>query len=364
MTLSDLWVLLKQDLNQTFRLTGARGKRTKQESAFKRFRPILLVALVGVAIIWAILSFIPAIGWSTFAAIVNDNLDIGAALFNFILLFSFIGSIMVSATTVGNSQRMEYLLTMPLTMRTVFLEKTILVILNNSILFLGIGLPIFIGLSIISVAPFAGLSVFVFAVLMLALVAIGVSIGGLFGLFFSRLLAGRRTLKQIGWFLGSSFAIIVYAVYYLTLYTSNGSDIFQWLFEIAQSLGLSSDISPGYAVSTLSLGVLIGAPLNTPDVSLAVLFVALSVGLAYANSYVSEIAHYSGWLASGSKRTSTDEPRTSHTTWNPQPFPGIRLNQILSVSMWYNIASIRREGRVLANYLIGPVRFVIFLVIP
>ena len=36
------------------------------------------------------------------------------------------------------------------------------------------------------------------------------------------------------------------------------------------------------------------------------------------------------------------------------------MNQITNVSMWYNITSVRREGRVLANYLIGPLRIVLW----
>jgi len=359
-----LLVLLRQDLNQLFRIRRTEGKRTEQESTFKRLRPLLFAVLIGAAIIWAILSIVPLFGWSSIALILLDNLDIGATLFNFILIISLIGSIMVSATTVGNSQRMEYLLTMPLAMRTVFLEKTIVVILNNAVLFLGIGVPVFIGLSIVSAAPLAFLSVVVFVVLILSLVTIGVSLGGLCGLLFSRLLAGRRTLKQVGWFLASSLSILVIVLYYYTLYTSNGSGVFEWLFELARSLGLSSRFTPGYPVSTLSLGILIGVPPNPADVLTGVVFIAFGLLLAHANSYVSELAHYSGWLASGSKRTSVKDVRKSHALWNPQPIPGFQFNQTVSVSIWYNISSIRREGRVLAQYLMGPIRFVIFLVLP
>jgi len=359
-----LIVLLRQDLNQLFRIRRTGGKRTEQESTFKRLRPLLFAVIIGVVIIWAILTVVPLFGWSRIALILLDNLDIGATLFNFILIISLLGSIMVSATTVGNSQRMEYLLTMPLTMRTVFLEKTIVVILNNAVLFLGIGIPVFIGLSIASYAPLAGFSVLIFSVLILSLVTIGVSFGGLLGLFFSRLLAGRRTLKQVGWFLGSSLAIIATAVYYYTFYTSDGAGVFEWVFELARSFGLSSRFSPGYPVSTLSLGILIGVSPNPVDALVGLFFIAFGLLLAYVNSYVSELAHYSGWLASGSKRTSAKDVRKTHTSWNPQPIPGMKFDQTVSVSIWYNISTIRREGRVLAQYLMGPIRFVIFLVLP
>ena len=44
------------------------------------------------------------------------------------------------------------------------------------------------------------------------------------------------------------------------------------------------------------------------------------------------------------------------------------MSPTTSASMWYNIASVRREGRVLANYLVGPLRmvlwFFLFLIAP
>ncbi|MHA2045619.1 MAG: hypothetical protein ACW99G_12550 [Candidatus Thorarchaeota archaeon] len=71
-----------------------------------------------------------------------------------------------------------------------------------------------------------------------------------------------------------------------------------------------------------------------------------------------------GLLAAGSKRSTKSTKPISHEVWNPQPFPRIKFNTAISVSIWYNLANIRREGRVLAQYLVGPVRFAIFLILP
>jgi hypothetical protein len=192
-----------------------------------------------------------------------------------------------------------------------------------------------------------------------------VSLGGLLGLLLSRLLAGRRTLKQIGWFLGTTVAILVSTLYYILIWTQDGgSGIFEGFFGILRSLGFASDISPGYAVSALSLNILVGAPLQLQDILLGVLFTIVAFELVYTNSIVSERAHYSGWLASGSKRSTKEEVRISHAAWDPQPIPGLRFNQTISVSIWYNISLIRREGRVLAQYLVGPMRMAIWFVIP
>jgi hypothetical protein len=97
---------------------------------------------------------------------------------------------------------------------------------------------------------------------------------------------------------------------------------------------------------------------------LMLIFLLLALGFVNLNAYVSEMAHYSGWLASGSKRTSKTKTPIAHGTWNPQTFPRIKFNTTISVSIWYNLANIRREGRVLAQYLVGPVRFAIFLIFP
>lgn len=365
MTLADILLLLRQDLNQTFRISGAKGKRTEQKSTFRRILRPLIFVVIAVVIIWAIVTIVPLFGWNVIADIVVADPGLGASIFNVILLFGFIGSIAVSANTVGNTYRMEYLLTMPIPMRTIFLEKTIIIILYNSMIWMVIGVPVFIGLSIVSTAPLAALSIPVFIVLLFSLITLGVSLGGLMGLLFSRLLAGRRTLKQIGWFLGTSLAIVASTIYYVFLWSSDGgSGIFEGIFEILRSLGFASDISPGYAVSALSLNILVGAPLQLQDILLGILFTVVAFELVYANSYVSEVAHYSGWLASGSKRSSKEEVRVTHSAWDPQPIPGFRFNQTISVSIWYNISSIRREGRVLAQYLVGPMRMAIWFVLP
>ncbi|MFX1369288.1 MAG: hypothetical protein ACFFAY_11855 [Promethearchaeota archaeon] len=364
MTLADLILLLREDLRKTFRLGRVKGKRTEQKSTFRRLLPIIAGVLISLFIIWLITIVVPLLGWSFLEELVSDNLGLGATIFNAILLFSFIGSIMVSSSTVGNSSKMEYILIMPLSMRTIFLEKTIYVILYNSVLWMFIGVSIFIGLSISSPTLLALVSVPVFIVLLLSIITIGVALGGLLGLLFSKLLARRRTLKQIGWFIGSAAAILVSVIYYYGLYSSDGGAFFQWLFTLADVFGLSSDLSPGYAVSALTLSVLMGIQVRIQDAVMAILFVIGGTILVYLNAVVSERAHYSGWLATGSKRTNKNAEVMKRANWDPQPIPGLVFNQTISVSIWYNIASIRREGRVLAQYLVGPLRFVIFLVLP
>jgi len=258
---------------------------------------------------------------------------------------------------------MEYLMTMPIALRTLFLEKNLLVTLYSSVFFLVIGTPIFIGLSLVSNAPLALLSIPTFAGMMLVLSTLGVAIGGLMGLLFSRLLAGRRRLKQIGWFIGTSLAVLASALYYYFIFLDEGfANIFPILFEIAESLGFTSGLSPGAATSSLALGFLVGEQIIINDVFLALLYGALAVLLLNLNAYVSETAHYSGWLASGSKRISKERVPISHETWNPQTIPWFKFNTATSVSIWYNITNIRREGRVFANYLVGPFRFVVFIV--
>jgi hypothetical protein len=362
-TLSDLWVLLKQDLTQSYRVSGAKGKRTEQKSAIRRlFAPIAAVAF-GILIIWGINWVVPQFGWEILDTLITENIGAGSSLFNILLLFSFIGSIMVSATTVGNASRMEYLMTMPISLRTLFLEKTIIVIFYSSMLFLVIGTPIFIGLSMVSNAPLAFLSIPTFLGMMLVLSTLGVSIGGLLGLLFSRILAGRRSLKQAGWFIVTSLAVFGSAIYYYFIFLDDGfANLFPILFEIAEALGFTSGISPGAATSARSLGFLVGEPIIINDVFLVLLYGAIAVLLVNLNAYVSETAHYSGWLASGSKRTSKTEVPISHDTWSPQTIPGFKFNTTTSVSIWYNITNIRREGRVLAQYLVGPLRFIIIII--
>lgn len=254
-------------------------------------------------------------------------------------------------------------MTMPISLRTLFLEKTIIVILYSSMLFLVIGTPIFIGLSMVSNAPFAVLSIPTFLGMMLVLSTLGVSIGGLVGLLFSRILAGRRRLKQIGWFIGTSMAVLASALYYYFIFLSDGfEDLFPILFEIAETLGFTSGLSPGAATSALTLGFVVGEPIIVNDLFLALFYGAIAVLLVNLNAYVSETAHYSGWLASGSKRTSKEKAPISHESWNPQTIPWFKFNTTTSVSIWYNITNIRREGRVFAQYLVGPLRFIVLII--
>ena len=365
MTLSDLYILLRQDLTQSFRVSKVKGKRTEQKRFLRRILYPLIVVIVASVIIFGIYWVTPLVGWSTIALFLYLNFGAGSTLFNFLLIFSFIGSIMISATTVGNSSRMEYLMTMPISLRTLFLEKTIVVIFYNSMIWLIIGTPIFIGLSIVSGASLAFASIPMFILMMLVMTTLGVSLGGLFGLFFSRLLAGRRRLKNIGWFVGTTVTILAGAFYYFSFISSDGfGQMFSFIFDIASALGFSSGISPGYATSALTLNLLVGSPILFSDLILALIFIVFAVGFVNLNAYISEMAHYSGWLASGSKRTSKTKTPIAHGTWNPQTIPGFKFNTTVSVSIWYNIANIRREGRVLAQYLVGPVRFAIFLIFP
>lgn len=364
MSLTDLILLLKQDLQQSFRVAASIGKRSRKTSRLRRFAAPIIAVAVGGFIFWAVVSFAPLF-WSDVAILLRENLGIGATIFNAILIFGFAGSIMISATTVSNSARMEYLLVTPIRMRTVFLEKTIIIIVYNSLLWLVIGTPIFLGLSVVSSAPFAFLSAPTFVILILILITIGVSLGGLLGLLFSKLLAGRRTLKQIGYFFLSSLAIVFSVFWYYSIYFSDeNSLIFDSILQIASALGLSSHISPGYTVSAISIGLLVDAPFGLPDIIATVLFLIIGVAMVYMNAYVSEIAHYSGWLATGSKRSSNNNVAIEHTSWNPQVIPFFKLNTTTSASIWYNIASIRREGRVLAQYLVGPLRYVIWIILP
>ncbi len=358
-------VLLKQDLAQTFRVKGGKGKRTEQKHILRRLlAPIAAVTVAAVIIIFIVLLG-PAL-WPFINDVLNSEggLGIGATIFNFLMVFGFLGSIMVYATTVGNSERMEYLMTMPITLRTIFLEKTIIVILYNSLLWLVIGTPIFIGLGIVSPLPFSIIAAPIFVVLMIVLVTLGVSIGGLLGLLFSRILAGRRMLKQVGYAIMSALGIIGGTLWYVSIYTSPDGEFFSFFFEIANMLGLSSNVTPGYAVSVLTLGILIGHPFSYIDIFVPVFYAVVAFGLLYATAIVSEEAHYSGWLASGSKRSSKVEVEIGDRQWNPQPFKWFKFNQTISVSLWYNIASVRREARVFTQYILGPLRYIIWFILP
>ncbi|TFG33167.1 hypothetical protein EU527_08730 [Candidatus Thorarchaeota archaeon] len=366
--IEDLMILLRHDLMGSTRIKNVKGKRSERRSLFRRTLRYIAATVFAVAVFLGILLMVDLLGWTFFETAIRDNIAFGATIFNFLVIISFMGSIAISVTTVANSSRMEYLMTMPISLRTLFLEKSIVIIFYNATLYLVIGTPIVIGLAIASTAAYALLSIPVFLVLLLANVTLGVSLGGLIGLGISRLLAGRRRLKQIGWFFGTAISIIIGSLYYYSIISSGSgfSQFFGWILSFAQQIGLSSDFSPGGVMNTVTLGLIVALPVNLADVILALVFLFLSGSLIYANAVVSENAHYSGWLASGSKRTSKSEERIVHTTWNPSGLPFVKMNETTSVSMWYNIASVRREGRVLANYLLGPLRivfwfFIIFL---
>ena len=364
MSLSDLVLLLRQDLTQTFRIRRVKGARSEKKHPLRRLLPLIIVIVVDAAIIWGLVTFGPLI-WPFIEEFVPANLGFGATIFNALLLFGFLGSIMLSATTVGNSARMEYLMTMPISLRILFLEKTIIMILYSSILFLVIGTPIFLGLSLLSTAPLALLAAPVFIVMLLMLTTLGVSLGGLLGLGFSRILAGRRWLKQIGYALMTGLGMVVSILWYVSIWAGDGgAGIFDSIIDVAMSFGFGSDLTPGYGVSVLTLGLLVGVPLTIQNIITPLFFMIISGLLVWANAVVSEEAHYSGWLASGSKRSSKTEVAIEHEPWDPQPFPGFKLNYTTSVSMWYNIASVKRESRVFTQYLLGPIRFVIFLILP
>ncbi|MDF1541100.1 MAG: hypothetical protein P1Q69_19540, partial [Candidatus Thorarchaeota archaeon] len=321
--------------------------------------------LVGVAIVWVIVSLGSVLWPFLYSAMASTGgFGLGATLFNALMLFGFLGSLMISATTVANSSRMEYLMTMPISLRTLFLEKAIIVIIYNSMIWLVIGTPIFIGLGIVSPAAFSLLSVPIFVIGMLALVTLGVSLGGILGLAASKIFAGRRLLKQIGYALVSAIGIIGGTLWYVSIYTNNSGAIFEGLFQFTDALGLSSDITPGFAIANLAFRAVLGFPIFIFDLVMPLIFALLGFGLLYGTAILSEEAHYSGWLASDSKRTSKKDVQISGRKWDPQPIPGVKLNQTTSVSMWYNIASVKRDARVLTQYLLGPLRYVIWLVLP
>ncbi|MGV9170701.1 MAG: hypothetical protein ACOC38_12265 [Promethearchaeia archaeon] len=365
MDLSDLLIILRHDIGKALRIRAPEGKRTEKENILKRTWPILLAGGIGAFIIWIIVTLVPPI-WPQISEIASQNLGFAATIFNAVLLFSFIGSIMVSASTVGNSKRMEYLMVFPVQLRTIFLEKTLVIVLYNSIFWLVIGTPIFIGFSIVSPQLLAPLGVPVFVISLLILIIMGVSAGGLIGLGAARLVAGRRLLRQVGTAIVSAVAIVGSTLWYASFYLgrSNGFAFFDTILEWAGRLGLSSDITPGYIASKLSLGLVFGAQFQIADVLYAFMMALIGIGLVYVNSYASEMAHYSGWLAQPTERTTKDETEIKHEPWDPNPIPGFNFNQTVSVSIWRNWASIRREARVVTQYLLGPIRFVIWIILP
>jgi uridylate kinase len=130
---SDLLFLLREDLTRSFRLRNAKGKRTEKRGLLKRVLKFSIPVIVGGVILWGVLAIAPMF-WDLIESFISENLGMGAAIFNAVLLFSFVGSIMISVTTVGSTSKMEYLLITPIKMRTIFLEKTIIVIFYNSII--------------------------------------------------------------------------------------------------------------------------------------------------------------------------------------------------------------------------------------
>ena len=344
------------------RIKNVKGKRSERRSFFRRLFRYIAATVFAVIVLIAIIFMTNLLGWDFFETAIRNNISYGATIFNFIVIISFMGSIAISVTTVANSSRMEYLMTMPITLRTIFLEKSIVIIFYNAMLYLIIGTPIVIGLAIASTAGLALLSIPVFLVMLLANVTLGVSLGGLIGLAMSRLLAGRRRLKQVGWFFGTAFSIIIGTFYYYSIVSSNTgfSQFFGVILDFAQRIGLSSDFSPGGVMNAVTLGLIVSLPISLADVALAFLFLIFSGILLYTNAVMSESAHYSGWLSVGSKRNSKVDERVPHTTWKPSGLPLVKMNPTTNVSMWYTIASVRREGRVLANYLIGPLRIVLW----
>lgn len=360
--LEDLLILIRHDLGGILRVRNVKGKRSERRGIFKRFSRYAAALTFAVIVLWGIIFMVRLLGWSFFESAIIAGIDFGATLFNFLVIISFMGSIAVSVATVANSSKMEYLMCMPISLRTLFLEKTIVVVFYNALIYLIIGTPIVIGLAVMSTAPLALLSIPAFLVMLLGNVTLGVSLGGLIGLAISRFLAGRRRLKQIGWFLGTSVAIVFSTLYYYTIFYSDSglSEFFTVLLEFAHQIGLSSDFSPGGAMNAVTVRLIVALPINLVDVLLAVLFLLVSIMLIYANAIVSEAAHYSGWLTSGSKRSSKKEVKIAHTVWNPSDIPLLKMSTTTSVSMWYNTTSVRREGRVLANYLVGPMRTVLW----
>ncbi|MCK5266228.1 MAG: hypothetical protein KAR03_11530, partial [Candidatus Thorarchaeota archaeon] len=258
--IEDLLILLKHDLTGTVRIRNVKGQRSERKSVWSMYSRYFIAMGVAIVILWVILFMSDLLGWEFFQAVIIDNIEFGSTIFNFIIIMSFMGSIAISVTTVGNSSRMEYLMTMPISLKTLFLEKTIVIIFYNAMLYLVIGTPIIIGFALASGSSIALFSIPIFIIMLLANVTLGVSLGGLIGLAIARFLAGRRRLKQVGWFLGTTVAILFSTFYYFSLFTSEDGfgQIFSVIFDFARILGLSSDFSPGGAMNAVSLRLIVG----------------------------------------------------------------------------------------------------------
>ncbi len=364
MTLSDIWFLLRLDLTQHGRFSPP-GKRSKKKRNWGVILRVVLFPVIGILIGWFVSLLLSILDWMTIRQMVVAGSGFLAMLLNILLIFSFIGSIMFAATTVGNTRRVEYLLVMPLRPRTIFLEKTLVLVIWSSLFWLSVSTPVIIMLAWYSPAPLAMLAVPLFVVFLLSLNVLGVGLGGLVGLGVSRLVAGRRMLREIGYFILTSLAIVFSALYYYLIYF--GSDetfVFDQLLQVLSSFGLSSSLTPGYIQSKIIIDMIVGQVVSIPHGVMGGLLLVGSVLMLYLNALVSEKAHYDGWLNVHTQRSSARKITIRHDGWDPQPFRFIRFSQTISVSIWYNITSIRREGRVLAQYLLNPLRFAIFIIIP
>ncbi|MCF2136625.1 MAG: hypothetical protein K9W43_05215 [Candidatus Thorarchaeota archaeon] len=364
MTLSEIWFLLRLDLTQHGRISPP-GKRSKKKRNWGVVFSIVLFP--SIAIVVSVISFLvlSLFDWATVSQFVVNGTDFFAMLLNVLLVFSFIGSIMFAATTVGNSGRMEYLLVMPLRTRTIFLAKSIVLVIWSSLFWFSISLPIIIMLAWYSPFVLAVISVPLYVIFLFSLNVFGVGVGGLVGLGISRLVAGRRLLREAGYFVLTSLAILFSAFYYYFIYfSSDDSHVFDQFIQLLASFGLSSSITPGYIQSRIIISLLTGQSVAMTEILLGGLFLLGACLVLYIDAIVSEKAHYEGWLNVFTRRSSSRKITIKHTSWDPQPFRFIHLSQTISVSFWYNITSIRREGRVLAQYLLNPLRFTIFFLFP
>ncbi len=363
MTLSDLLFLLRLDLKQLFRLRQPRGKRggkSRRGSLVIHF----IMLLVGVGIGWGVYFIGTAIGWTRLRPLILNNLEFGNFVFNAILLFGFIGSVMYSAMIVANSARMEYVLTMPVATRTIFLEKTLVLVFAVSEFWILLGTPVVAAVALVAGWGVTIVAALLYVSLVLVFIGIGVGAGGLVGLAAARLVAGHRTVKQAGYFILTALAILASTFWYYNAYFAEDSQFLGGLISFGRLLGLTSDTSPGRTFSVLILGTIAGGGVTLVDVLTGLGLAASALILLYVNAVVSEAAHYSGWLTYESTRSSDRKVRPRHGRWAPRTLPLLRMSQTCSASMWYNITSIRRKGGVLAQYLLNPLRFTVFLLFP
>ena len=303
--------------------------------------------------------------WSVISSVLVMGSDFLVMLFNLFLIFTFIGSIMFAATTVGNSAKMEYLLVMPIHPRTIFIEKSIILIFWSSLFWLSLTTPIIYVFALYSPIWYSLVSVPIYVISLVSLSTLGTAVGGLVGLGISRLVAGRRLLREVGYFVFTSLAIVFSALYYYFIYFGDENTFFfEELIGIASSIGLASGSSPGYIHTQIIIDLIVGRGISLPYVFWSAVLVLLSLLMLHVNGLVSERAHYDGWLSVPTRRSSKKKVTIKHGPWDPQPFRIVKFSQTLSVSIWYNITSIRREGRVLAQYLMNPLRFAIFILIP